>query len=244
MNPETYSVELPGKILYPENAKFEIKKITPFDQKKFFSEMVNADKIEERNNVVINFVKKLITCENYSVDQIYYYDYVFLLYQIRAVTYKLFPIKVYTTCEECNHRYGVEIDVTKLAIETLEEQNIFNKINLENFGEVEFRYKQLNDDLLVDNLLKKNNIDREDIFMRILALDAVLLSNWKSTDEVWNLILQGLITAEDLAQLENNFNKTIWGVKEELTCKCPKCGKEVVVPYTLDATDFFSTNNN
>ena len=199
MNPETYSVELPGKILYPENAKFEIKKITPFDQKKFFSEMVNADKIEERNNVVINFVKKLITCENYSVDQIYYYDYVFLLYQIRAVTYKLFPIKVYTTCEECNHRYGVEIDVTKLAIETLEEQNIFNKINLENFGEVEFRYKQLNDDLLVDNLLKKNNIDREDIFMRILALDAVLLSNWKSTDEVWNLILQGLITAEDLA---------------------------------------------
>lgn len=244
MNPETYSVELPGKILYPENAKFEIKKVTPFEQKKFFSEMVSAETLEERNKVVIDFVKRLIICENYSTDKIYSFDYTFLLYQIRAVTYKLFPIKVYTTCEECEHRYGIEIEIPKLTIETLEEKNIDNIINFENFGEVKFRYKQLDDDLLVDSLLKRNNIDREDIFMRILALDAVLLSDWKPIDEVWDLILQGLITAEDLAQLENKFNKTTWGVKEEINCKCPKCGKEVVVPYTLDATDFFSTNNN
>lgn len=246
MNPqvETYPVELPGKILYPEDAKFFIKKITPFEQKKFYSDMVVADTISERNKVVIDLIKRLVICENYSVDNLYVQDYIFLLYQIRAVTYKMFPIKIYTDCEECGERYGTPIDVTKLDIETLEEKNTVKTIKLENFGEVPFRYKQLSDDLLIDKLLKQSDLDPEDLFMRILALDAITLSNWKPVEEVWSLIATGEITVEDTAKIEEQFNNFVWGVKEEITCKCPHCGKEVVVPYSLDAADFFSIDNN
>ena len=242
MNQETYKIELPGKLLYPENATFSVKKITPFEQKKFYSDMSVAETLEERNTAVREVLKRLVICENYSLDNIYMQDYSFILYQIRAVTYKMFPLKVYVDCEECKQKYGTEIDVTQLDIETLDADKVVKEVELENFGVVPFRYKQIGDDVVIDRLLRESGMNQEDLFMRVLALDAVSLSDWKPVDEVWALISEGQITVEDVTKIENLLGNFTWGVKEEVKCRCPHCGKEVVVPYSLDATDFFSVD--
>ena len=48
------------------------------------------------------------------------------------------------------------------------------------------------------------------------------------------------LTAEDMMKIEDWFGKTIWGVKEEVNVKCPKCGKESSRAYVLALEDFFS----
>lgn len=244
MNPqvETYKIELPGKILYPSDAAFSVKKITPFEQKKFYSDMSVAETLEERNTAVRDLIKRLVICENYDLDNIYMPDFSFILYQIRAVTYKMFPLKVYTDCEGCGRKYSTPIEVTDLSIETLEEDKVVKEIELENFGAVPFRYKQIGDDATIERLVKKANMDSEDLFMRLLALDAVVLSDWKPVEEVWDLIANGEITVQDITKIEKTLSDFTWGVKEEIACRCPHCGKEVVVPYSLDATDFFSVD--
>ena len=61
---EYYEVELPGKINYAPDVKVEVKKITPFEQKKFYSQMSNVETIEEQDKVVKNFVRGLVKCTN------------------------------------------------------------------------------------------------------------------------------------------------------------------------------------
>ena len=57
LQPEYYDVDLPGKLNYDPGIKVEIKKITPFEQKKFYSQMVNAANEEAQDKVFLNFVK-------------------------------------------------------------------------------------------------------------------------------------------------------------------------------------------
>ena len=246
MNPqiESYKVTLPGKVLYPENAEFSVKKITPFEQKKFYSDMMAAETELEKRQVVYDLLKRLVVCENYNFENIYSPDFQYLLYQIRAITYKLFPIKLYHQCDECGERVSQELDISKLDIEVLEKEKVVTEIELENFGKVPFRYKQIKDDLVIEHWLKNMDIKEDDWMMQFLTLDMLSIDQWKPIEETWGMVVDGAITVQDTMKIEQVISESLWGVKEELSFKCPKCGKEVVVPYSLDATDFFSSNNS
>lgn len=240
---EYYKVELPGKLNYDSNVNVEVKKITPFDQKKFYSEMMTAQNEEEQDKIVLNFVKKLTKCENIEFEDLYYPDYIFLLYQIREVTYKLFPLKYYYTCPDCGQRQGAEIKISELQIESLDEK-IKDIIELDEFGEVAIRYKTLKDDITVSEFLKKKGEKPDDIFMRILAAELLLLDKWQPLEETWEMAKTGQITAQDINRIEEFVANNSWGVKEEVKCKCQKCGKEVAESYNIDPASFFSANND
>ena len=97
----------------------------------------------------------------------------------------------------------------------------------------------MGDDILIDDFMEKNQLD-QDPQTRLLLVDLCLISNGRSLDEMWQLANDGTITAEDIIAIEDWFSKTIWGVKEEITVKCPKCGKESSRGYILALEDFFS----
>lgn len=240
---EYYKIELPGKVNYAEDVSVEVKKITPFEQKKFYSQMVNVSTIEEQDKIVKNFVKGLVKCENIRFEDLYYPDYIFLLYQIREVTYKLFPLKYYYDCPECGQRQSFEIKIDQLDIESLDSK-LQGEIELENFGKVAIRFKRIKDDDLVSSFLKAIGEDPSDIFMRILATELSLLDEWKPLDEVWELAKTGEITSQDIANIEEFATNNNWGVKEEIHTRCNKCGKEVAEGYNIDPASFFSANNN
>ena len=98
----------------------------------------------------------------------------------------------------------------------------------------------MRDDITIDDFAKKNQIDITDPQMRLLLLDLCLISTDKSLTELYALANDGTITAEDIVAIEDWFSKSIWGVKEEVTVKCPKCGKEESRAYMLALEDFFS----
>lgn len=242
LQPEYYNIDLPGKDLYPEGVKVEIKKITPFEQKKFFSLMSNAEEAD-MSKILVNFLKSLVRCEGVEFEDLYYNDLQFILYQVRAVTYKLFPLKIYTNCEHCGEKISVPVDVTKLEI-TGAPEGLTKTILLDNHGEVPIRPKKIKDDVAIDNFLKSQGLEVTDLAMRILVMDLLLLSDWQPLPELWNLAMMGDITVEDTVRIEQYLSDSLWGVKEEVKDVCRHCNKEVVVSYQLDAADFFSANTD
>lgn len=240
---EYYEIELPGKLNYSPDVKVEVKKITPFEQKKFYSQMVNAADEEAQDKVFLNFVKSLVKTTGIEFEDLYYPDYIFIIYQIREVTYKLFPLKFYYTCEDCGQKQSVEIKINELMIETLDEK-IKDTIELDNFGEVAIRFKRIKDDNIVTDFLKSKNEDPTDIFMRLLVAELVLLDQWQPLEETWEMAKSGQITSQDITKIEEFIGKHNWGVKEEVKHKCQKCGKEVAESYNIDPASFFSVNND
>jgi len=240
---EYYSVDLPGAVNYDTPIKVEVRKITPFEQKKFYSNMVAADNEEAQDKVIKEFTKDLLKCEGITFEDLYYPDYVFLLYQIREVTYKLFPLKYYYTCPECGQRQSVEIKIDNLKINTLDDP-LPKSIELEEFGEVAIRFKTVRDDKTVTDFLKQHGEKTDDIFMRILAAELLLLERWKPLEETWEMAKSGQITSQDISRIEEFIAKGDWGVIEEVSNKCPKCGKEVAESYSIDPASFFSANND
>jgi hypothetical protein len=240
MNQEFYEVHVPGERLYPEGTTIKIKKVTPFEQKRFFSLMSTAEE-HETSKVLINFLRGLVTCDGISFDDLYFFDLQYLLYQIRAVTYKLFPLKVYTNCDQCGEKLSITIEPTELEIVELPEV-VQKTVLLDNHGEIPIRPKKLKDDAVIDDFLKAQGFEVTDLAMRIMVMDLLTLSDWQPLPELWNMAQMGDITVEDTIRIEQYLSNTVWGVKEEVKQVCRHCGKEVVVSYQLDAADFFSVD--
>lgn len=240
MNQEFYEVHVPGERLYPEGTTIKVKKVTPFEQKRFFSLMSTAEE-HETSKVLLDFLRGLVVCEGVSFDDLYFFDLQYLLYQIRAVTYKLFPLKVYTNCDQCGEKLSITIEPTELEIIELPEV-IQKTVLLDNHGEIPIRPKKLKDDAVIDGFLKAQGFEVTDLAMRIMVMDLLTLSDWQPLPELWNMAQMGDITVEDTIRIEQYLSNTVWGVKEEVKQVCRHCGKEVVVSYQLDAADFFSVD--
>lgn len=240
MNQEFYEVHVPGERLYPEGTTIKVKKVTPFEQKRFFSLMSTAEE-HETSKVLLDFLRGLVVCEGVSFDELYFFDLQYLLYQIRAVTYKLFPLKVYTNCDQCGEKLSITIEPTELEIIELPEV-IQKTVLLDNHGEIPIRPKKLKDDTVIDGFLKAQGFEVTDLAMRIMVMDLLTLSDWQPLPELWNMAQMGDITVEDTIRIEQYLSNTVWGVKEEVKQVCRHCGKEVVVSYQLDAADFFSVD--
>lgn len=240
MNPEYYDVHVPGEKLYPEGTTIKVKKVTPFEQKRFFSLMSMAEE-HETSKVLLDFLRGLVVCEGVSFDDLYFFDLQYLLYQIRAVTYKLFPLKVYTNCDQCGEKISITIEPTELEIVELPEV-VQKTVLLDNHGEIPIRPKKLKDDAVIDGFLKAQGFEVTDLAMRIMVMDLLTLSDWQPLPELWNMAQMGDITVEDTIRIEQYLSNTVWGVKEEVKQVCRHCGKEVVVSYQLDAADFFSVD--
>lgn len=240
MNQEFYEVHVPGERLYPEGTTIKVKKVTPFEQKRFFSLMSTAEE-HETSKVLLDFLRGLVVCEGVSFDDLYFFDLQYLLYQIRAVTYKLFPLKVYTNCDQCGEKLSITIEPTELEIIELPEV-IQKTVLLDNHGEIPIRPKKLKDDAVIDVFLKAQGFEVTDLAMRIMVMDLLTLSDWQPLPELWNMAQMGDITVEDTIRIEQYLSNTVWGVKEEVKQVCRHCGKEVVVSYQLDAADFFSVD--
>ena len=240
MNPEYYEVHVPGEKLYPEGTTIKVKKVTPFEQKRFFSLMSMAEE-HETSKVLLDFLRGLVICEGVSFDDLYFFDLQYLLYQIRAVTYKLFPLKVYTNCDQCGEKISITIEPTELEIIELPEV-VQKTVLLDNHGEIPVRPKKLKDDAVIDSFLKAQGFEVTDLAMRIMVMDLLTLSDWQPLPELWNMAQMGDITVEDTIRIEQYLSNTVWGVKEEVKQVCRHCGKEVVVSYQLDAADFFSVD--
>lgn len=247
MPQEVYAVDLPGKILYDKDFEIDIRKITPIEQKYIIS---LGQKQQRSNKDYIEFLRKLVSFnrEDVKLEDLFWFDIQYLLYRIRFTTYAKYPIKLKFKClgvkddgTFCDNEIEQKLDMGNLIINTPDDNpNHTNTIQLENLGETKIRNKILGDDIEIDKMLKELGLKEDDSQMRLLLLDLCLISNGKSLKEMYELANDGTITAEDIVGIEKWFVDNVWGVKEEMTIKCPVCGKEESREFTLSLEDFFS----
>jgi len=244
---EYYAVDLPGKTLYDKEFSVEVRRITPIEQKFILS---LSQKQQRTNKDYIDFIKKLVQISNPEVqfEDLYWFDVQYLLYKIRFTTYAKYPIKLQFRCDgrdengnRCNEEIHTTLEIGNLVtLEPSDLPDLKRELTLDNLGVTKIRNKIMRDDVTIDEFAKKNKIDVTDPQMRLLLLDLCLISTDKSLTELYSLANDGTITAEDIVAIENWFSESIWGVKEEVTVKCPKCGKEESRAYMLALEDFFS----
>ena len=240
---EYYAVDLPGKILYPRQFSVSIRRITPIEQKYILS---LSQKQQKTSRDYIEFLKKLVAFDNpeMTFEQLYWFDVQYLLYKIRFTTYEKHPIKLEFKCNDpdCKETINVDLNIGDLApTEASDIENLATGILLDNLGNTPIRQKVMGDDIAIEDFIKRHKeIDESDLQMRLLLLDLCLISNGKTLDEMWKLAEDGTITVTDTMKIEEWFSKTVWGVKEEVLVKCPKCGKESSRAYILALEDFFS----
>lgn len=239
---EYIAIDLPGKLLYKKEFNTTIRKITPIEQKYIIS---LSQKEQKTNKDYIDFIKKLVSFDNpeMTFEELFWYDVQYILYRIRFITYSKYPIKLEFTCleENCEEKISRELKAEELVIYTPDDlKDVSFKINLDVLGEVDIRNKTIGDDIVIDNFMRQKRMDPEDLQMRLLLLDLCLVANGKSLAEMYKFAEEGAISAEDIVRIEEWFTKAVWGVKEELKVKCPKCGKEESRSYMLATEDFFS----
>ena len=248
---EFYAIDLPGKMLYKKPFNISIRRITPIEQRYIIS-LSQKEQVSEKEYV--DFLKKLIQFDNpeMTFEDLFYYDFQYILYRIRFTTYPKYPIKLKFVCRgkifdendkeiPCETEIKQDLDMGKLIINTPDDlPNLRTTIDLENLGTTPIRQKIMGDDSVISSFAEKNSIDINDIQMRLLLLDLCLISNDKSLEEMWKLAEEGIITTSDILEIEKWFGETNWGVKEEMIIKCPKCGKEESRGYYLTLDDFFS----
>lgn len=249
---EYFAIDLPGKILYPEEFNVKVRKITAIEQKYLMS---LGKKQQKTTKEYFDFVKKLLEFDNpkYTFEDLFAYDVRYLLYQIRFLTYPKFPIKVYFTCgnilddsdpekiKYCQKEIIYDITPDKQVIPTPDDIPGFSDvITLENLGDVKIRNKIMRDDISIDSFIRNNKLDPNDADLKLLLLDLCLISNGKPLSEMYRLTEEGTITANDIVNVEEWFSTNVWGIKEEVTIKCPECGKEESREYYLSLEDFFS----
>lgn len=235
---EYKATDLPGKSLYDQEFSVQIRSITPIEQKYILS---LSQKDQKSTKDYMEFLKKLILIDNPEMkfEDLYWYDIQYLLYRIRYLTYPKYPIKLGFKCSECNTVIQHDLDIGVLDIN--EPDNVQRTILLDNLGETPIRNKVVGDDLVIEEFAKRHNLDIvNDIQMRLLLLDLCLISKTKSLDELYAMAETGEITANDIITIEQWFENTIWGVKEEIDVICPKCKKEASKGYLLSIEDFFS----
>lgn len=242
MAKEYISIDLPGKMLYKDEFDIKIRKITPIEQKFIIS---LSQKEQKTNQDYINFIKSLVSFNNpiMTFEKLFWFDVQYVLYRIRFSTYEKYPIKLTFSCldPDCEEEIKYELKLGELDIYTPDDlKDIKFEIELDNLGISPIRNKIVNDDLEIDRLIKNKKLDPNDIQMRLLLLDLCLISNGKTLQEMYNLAEEGVITAEDIIRIETWFTECVWGVKEKVNIKCPKCGREESREYALALEDFFS----
>ena len=153
---------------------------------------------------------------------------------LQNLSYKSYDIKL-------PEHLIIKLDFGSKPFKTPDDlKDLTNIINLENLGEVKIRNKIMNDDIVIDDFIKKKGFDESDLQIRLLLLDLCLISNGKSLNEMYTMAEEGIVTAEDIVAIEDWFSHAIWGVQEKVNVKCPDCGKEESRGYILALEDFFS----
>ena len=234
---EYKATDLPGKIAYEKPFNVQIRCVTPVEQKYILS---LSQKEQRTSKEYTEFLKKLIQIDNPEVtfEDLYWFDVQYLLYKIRYLTYAKYPIKLAFSCPDCNKEIIKELDIGQLQID---EPNINNNIIvLDNLGETKIRNKIIKDDIDIETFIKKKRIDSDDFQTKMLLIDLCLIRGDKTLEDMYQLAENGDITASDIIAIEKWIENNVWGVKEELTIKCPDCGKEASRGYMLSIEDFFS----
>jgi hypothetical protein len=216
-----YPIEdLPSKyLLYPEGTKILGRPLKVLECKKLAA--INPSNI----NFVINDILRS-AIKGIDVNNILSGDKLYIIFWLRANTYKESGFEIDFHCPKCNTESGYEFTLDNLQINRLESTDSMS-LKLSDDSVIEFKMSTVADENRRDNFIEKyskiiNDID-ENLVDEVIQIKSIN-GREKTLFETYEYLTN--LSPEIYTQIHNHLDKLFFGIMSIMDVKCSNCGGE------------------
>ena len=225
---------LPCGILYPEGTVIKARPLNVIEVKML------AGMTEDTANDITNTILER-TVIGIDVDRVYSADKLYIMFWLRANTYKESGYNVKFECPRCNtdSEYAFELD--KLNIKTITEENLNlmrDSFKLPNNDVLKFSILTVGDEKQNEQFLRENKTSLMNFDQEIVALCRTIQS---INGEKKGMIDKYMYCTETLdpvnySYLESYMEDKGAGLEPTINVKCSKCGgaSDTMLPFRPD----------
>lgn len=213
--------DLPSRFkIYPEGTKFFGRPLKVLEIK-----MLSTLNENNVNHVINSIIKKSINVVGISHDDILVSDKLYLVFWLRANTYKDSGYKVGFECSECEQESTYTFNLSDLEIKYLEEYNK-EPIKLKDGDEIGLKFQSLKEEQEANSFIKKNKgkplmeIDEE--LVNYATLISTINGEKKSLKDNYEYLIN--LSPEDYVIIVGELENRDIGIVPIINVKCDKCG--------------------
>lgn len=226
--------ELPSQYkLYPEGTKLYGRPLTVREVKKLSS-------MNEHNFNII--LKEVLSgaISGYPIDDILSGDKLYLIFWLRANTYKNARFLTPYVCDHCRKQDEYKFDVGSFDINFLEDVNELELKLLNKNAAIVFKFNTIKDEDRVEKFMSSGNLSVAKYDDEIVSMAAMIKTiNGKDAKlkDACDYIMT--LDAEDYAYLRSYVLTIDFGINTTIETKCKHCGGENSVQITF-RPEFFT----
>ena len=221
---------------YPEDTKIIARPLKVLEVKKL-SQMNKDNADEVVNNVISSAIKGI------AIDDLYASDKLYIIFWLRANTYKNSSGLVTIDCPKCKNLFDYNFKMEDLIIRDYNEEQvekIDNGLKISNGDFIKFRFLTVGDEKENLKFLRKNRDSLMNFDEEVLALCKMVESiNDKKSGMIDKYIyLTEQITPSDFSLIQSYVYDISIGLDPYMEVNCNKCGGVVETPLPF-RSDFF-----
>jgi len=220
--------------LYPEGTKIYGRPLKVLEIKKLSSiNDTNAD-------YVINEVLRK-TIKGINIDDLYIADKLFIVFWLRANTYRESGYVVNFTCSKCETESQYHFEINNLEVQQLSEDfNPNNELKLKNGEPIKINFLTIKDSLVVERFKEMNTklfgeIDNE--LINIAEMIKEVNGQKLTLLEKYRFVLD--MEPGDFSYISQYIETNGMGIKPYMNVKCEKCGGTAPVGITFHSAFLF-----
>lgn len=238
--------ELPTRgILYPEGTQIRVRPLKIVEVKQLAS--LDESNLNDVTNMILNQV-----VDGVDVETIYAADKLYLIFLLRAITYKEKGINVDFDCPKCSQASQYAFTLDNLNIVQIQDNYLDNKIvEIEDVGTYEFKYQTIKDELFLEKI-RNHEITDKTLLAYTRAIDPSILELAMTIEKIdgesVNLtqVIMNLTNLDPIAysELETSYEEFVIGLQVTMDVKCNKCGGGSTLPIPFHGEFFLPKNRN
>ena len=233
----TWPIEdLPSKYrLYPEGTQLFGRPLKVMEIK-----MLSSLSESNLNYVINDVLRRCIT--GYPIEELTVPDKLYLIFWLRANTYKDSGYKIEYECPECKTQETFEVELNSLNIKYIKDSFDENKeLVLPSENIIKIKSLRIADEIRVANFEKMNAKSMQSFDSDLLYVASLISEiNGKKVGliEAYEFVASGNSDPRDYAYIISYINFHDFGVDPEVKVPCQKCGGTATVAVTF-RPDFF-----
>lgn len=223
-----------GGLLYPAGTKLMGRPLKVLEVKKLTS--INEYNAE---SVITDILRKCV--KGISVDDIYLNDKIFILFWLRANSYRNNSYVVDFECPKCEKESTYHFDINSIQIKKVDN---FNKdVVLESGDHISLKFLQIKDEKDIGNfrerygqMIAKSGNEVDDELVGMAYMVDTINGKTPSPLDKYNYVLN--LAAEDFSCLLTHIENNTASVKPYMNVACTLCGGETQLGLSF-RPDFF-----
>lgn len=224
--------------LYPLGTKIFARNLLVPEVKKLSMIMYNP----ETADFLINETLKK-TLKGIDINDLYVADKMYILFMLRASTFKDTAYTVDFKCTKCSEPSCYHFEMSNITANFIaDDYNPRQEFELKNGDKITLKYLKVRDNVEIDNLksapmFAKNPESLDDEMLNVAASINTINGEKKALVERYSYLVN-TIEPEDYSDVQAYINKIEIGIDPYMTVVCQECGGTGQVPVNF-LSDFF-----